>query len=233
MMAGMRSKFDPPPPRWGTWLPILALHGLALFWWLQMTLPRGAERSSQTLWMMLSVPSERTVPEAAPASVPTRSHRFVMRQQSARSAANATTAGAWPESKTSGTREAPPAPSAPESLATSRATTAAPSDLATTALRDLARVDKDLRQAFRELPRRETTSAQSRLGSAIAAAGVESRLAPSYQEHSYPGGRRIVKVSSAAGTYCVIQEGAGANDGLDHLQTGNGLKTISCGNLFD
>jgi hypothetical protein len=115
--------------------------------------------------------------------------------------------------------------------------TAAPplpaSDLAASALRSVGKIDRDLRNEFRHLPERAPDSVTSRLAQGIAAAGVVNRLMPAMQERVLADGRRVVKVTSSVGTYCLTLEGAGANDGLDRLQNGNHMKATNCGNLFD
>ncbi|MEC5217897.1 hypothetical protein RCH09_002861 [Actimicrobium sp. GrIS 1.19] len=124
-------------------------------------------------------------------------------------------------------------PAEPESATTTLPPPLPASDLATSALRSVGKIDRDLRNEFRHLPERAPDSVTSRLAQGIAAAGVVHRLMPSMQERVLADGRRVTKVTSSSGTYCVTQEGAGANDGLDRVQNGNHMKATNCGNLFD
>lgn len=107
------------------------------------------------------------------------------------------------------------------------------SDLAGASLRAVGDIDKAFRSQLRRLPGGDLPSTRSSLASAIAAAGINHNLAPTLRQRTLSDGRTIVQVSSAAGTYCVTQQSAGATDGRDHLQNGNAALVTSCGNLFD
>lgn len=131
-------------------------------------------------------------------------------------------------------RSDPPAPT-PETIGAPAASidVAPASDLVGASLRAVGDIDKAMRSQLRRLPYGDTASVHSSLGNAIAAAGINHNLAPTLRQRTLPDGSTIVQVSSAAGTYCVTQQSAGATDGRDHLQNGNPALPTSCGHLFD
>ncbi|MDP9107465.1 MAG: hypothetical protein M3N23_00155 [Pseudomonadota bacterium] len=102
------------------------------------------------------------------------------------------------------------------------------------ALQQVGAIDRALRTQTPVRPSVSThVSSQDAFGHAIASAGVHSALAPRMEQRIMPDGRAITRVTTGSGSYCVIQAGAGATDGIDHAQRGNSAKTADCGHLFD
>ena len=102
--------------------------------------------------------------------------------------------------------------------------------LADTVRRDLGKVDRDLRKDQRRTEPASAVSPTVRLGRAIAAS---ARPAWGMDEKTFADGRRVTRVRSLLGDYCVITEGAGATDGRDHVPNGNGVTRTNCDHLFE
>jgi hypothetical protein len=96
------------------------------------------------------------------------------------------------------------------------------------AKRNIGRIDREVNKL---LTPPEQNSVQSRLEQGIAAAARPDRT--SMLERNYSDGRKITKVSSPLGTYCVVQDSIGAADGIDRMQRGTHAKVTNCGHLFD
>ena len=124
----------------------------------------------------------------------------------------------------------PPIPEQRDALAPEPAVRA---DVLSRALRDIGNIDQALRREFPAFPTAPPVSIQSRLEKATALAARHNGRAPGIEERQMPDGRRISRVTTSSGSYCVMQKGAGANDGIDHLANGTRLQVTSCGNLFD
>ena len=209
------------------WTLILALHLLALYGWQHFSRRVGAAGSPSTITMLLlpATPAPRPAKPVASPLIVTLSKRPQIS----------------PRAPQAINRPAPSIAPPPSTAASSVTTNVPPEksdapaehDLAATALHDIGSIDKSLRKEFRQLPQREVLSPQARLGSAIASAGVNNRLAPTIRQRTFADGRTVVQVSSSAGTYCVTQKSAGATDGIDHMQNGNAATATDCGHLFD
>ena len=144
-------------------------------------------------------------------------------------------------------KPAPAAPAAPAVFqAITRSSPATPVDavpdpapvpvrtLTLDALQQVGAIDRALRAQTPVPPSVSThLSTQDTFGHAIASAGVHSALAPRMEQRIMPDGRAIIRVTTGGGSYCVIQAGAGATDGIDHAQRGNSPTTKDCGHLFD
>lgn len=110
---------------------------------------------------------------------------------------------------------------------------AARPDLSGNALRDVGKIDQELRKELPGFPRPRPVSIQSRLEKAFASAARHNGVAPEVEERKLPDGTRITRVTTSSGSYCVVQKSAGANDGIDRIANGNPFQVTFCGNLFD
>lgn len=96
-------------------------------------------------------------------------------------------------------------------------------DLVEKAKRDVGRIDRELRKDYPQLPQVPPDSVQSRLASGIAAAGKRSWLsAATTEEMLSPNrtGRRMYRINTPAGSYCVRYESDSAAAGVDTIQHG-------------
>lgn len=95
------------------------------------------------------------------------------------------------------------------------------------ALRNVGKIDRDLRQ---QLPRRPDDTAssdyRSALEKAIAAAGKKTSFTT--EELRLSDGSRITKVSGPGGTYCVVVPSLGSTGGVDVIQHGVQRKVVTC-----
>lgn len=103
--------------------------------------------------------------------------------------------------------------------------------MVTNALRDIGKIDRDLRKDIPKYPEATPDSAQSRLAKGIAAAAKNKW--GTMEVKVFPGGRRMTRITTPVGTYCVTYEGAGATDGIDQIQHGVQQKLSNCDHFFD
>ena len=135
---------------------------------------------------------------------------------------------------TPATASAPPAaaPAAPAAAPTRRA-----DDILQQARRDVGAIDRDLRAdgLKRKLITAPADTAATRLAKGFddAAAAAPNRWfeAPKVEALLDPGGygRRMYRVTGAAGTYCITVESNHAPDGLDSMKNGIHQKVTDCG----
>lgn len=101
------------------------------------------------------------------------------------------------------------------------------------ALREVAKIDRDLRREFPSFPISTPVSIRSKLEGQFALADRHLGEPTRTEQRRLSDGRRITKVTTPSGSYCITQKGAGASDGVDQLQDGSQQRQTSCGNLFN
>jgi hypothetical protein len=171
-----------------------------------------------------------------------------LREQESTAAASANPANAQANASGKPSRKAPPrempvppafsggpspASETKEHDHTSPSAAAPPStdDLMQKAIRDVGKIDRELRQSSPTLMQGSPNSVQSRLEKGIASAARANRT--TVVEKTLGDGRRVTKVSGPGGSYCVTSESVGATDGIDRIQEGMHGKVTNCGSLFD
>lgn len=201
-----------PPSRSAAVAVTVALH-LALIWvWQFARAPRPPVLDADTVvpieWIALPRPP---VPQPEPARQPA---------PIARPAAPPPIMHAAPP-------DAPSAPAALPAPPTPRA-----EGILRQARRDVGKIDQDLRKESPSQLRAPADTALSRLATGIEAATARPRpwQAPRIDNVMDQGGydRRIYKVTTANGVYCVYYESNHAPDGLDSMKNGIRPKIMSC-----
>ena len=102
----------------------------------------------------------------------------------------------------------------------------APSELIQNAIRDVGKIDQDLRKGSRKLLELAPVTTQSKLEKGIAAAGRP--VAITMENFTLADGRRMTKVIGPNGTYCVTTDSIGLTRGLDVMQNGVQSRTTNC-----
>jgi|GEM_PF-2995171 len=215
-------------------VPILltvALHAAILSAWLGLQVrDRDEGGAVPRLMVRLLDPVAARRPEAPPPGA-------APRRQSADATPRRTPAAAGSAPVQPPAEPAPAAPAAPAHSAapTDADPSGAPaSDLLSSALRDIGRIDRDLRRERPNLSGRGPRSKEARLGAAIASAGGRGGgrfSAPRVEEIVYPGGtgKRIYRVTRGDGsTYCVTVEGVERRDGYDMARNFHQQKVTNC-----
>ena len=236
-----RADFAAPERAWhlreyGVAGAIALLHALL---WISLQSSRGAQTPAVariTLWLLpapeTDVQHSSQTPVRAPARVLAHAPGLVGR--------SAIRPPAMPEVELPAVAEvaeragvAEKADGADGAVGAEKEASVARADLLGSALRDVGKVDRGLRQEFPGFPAPRPVSIQSRLESAFSSAARHNGIAPVMEDRHLPDGTRITRVTTSSGSYCVTQKGAGANDGIDRIANGNPFQVTSCGNLFN
>ena len=193
----------------------LALIGMWQFARMARPPPPDAESAVPIQWIKLSPPPRVQAPPSVPVQRP-----------SARPAAP--TAPPAPSVPPPITLAAPPEPlPAPAAPATRNA-----EDILRQARRDIGKIDQDLRKESPGQIRAPADTALTRLAAGIESATAPPKLwqAPKIENVQDQGGydRRIYKVTTGAGVYCIYYESNHAPDGLDSMKRGIPPKIMSC-----
>lgn len=221
------AKYHPVNRKKLIWIALslsLEMHLLAIWFWstrsISLVLPH-AKSTTLTVQLRPLREHERLAPQSADSA-------------SAKTNAPVKLPGSTPH------RQVPVAPASRSALPESAmkeppdtpvSTSAGADDMMQKAMRDVGKIDRELRQSAPELMQPPQSSIQSRLEKGIASAAKTDR--PSMVEKTLPDGRRITKVTGVGGVYCVAYEGVGATGGIDQIARGIHGKVTSCGHLFD
>jgi hypothetical protein len=99
-------------------------------------------------------------------------------------------------------------------------------DIISRAKRDAGKIDRELRQERPMPPQGMVDSLPSKLQKGIAAAGKNNTM--KMESITFANGKRITKVYTPAGTYCVVSNTVGSTGSIDAIQNGMQYKTITC-----
>ncbi len=213
--------------RVGALLLTLAFHLLLLLMWRMQTIARPTPPGPAQRWLTLFIPPSPKPPQAIPLP-PVRSQRpapgAALPQHAPPAAVPAPPATSAPTAPVAGLDELmlAPAPAQHESQADA---------IRRQALRDIAQIDRDLRKASPSQIQAPVDTPATRLAAGIAQATRRpSLLEPARIEaitDQTEFKRRMYKVTTALGTYCVIYE-ATHRAAVDNMGSGSKPHITTC-----
>jgi hypothetical protein len=237
-MPALPSRFSAiahaPERRFGLAVAI-AVHLALLYCWSMsrpIAPPAGDDAANPVAWLRFAAAAPKTAPPPL-TNLP--------RLPALRSPARAVPDAAPVIAPTSTPPAALPIPATPSvdpfaaPAPTAAATGRSADDILQQARHDIGKIDRDLRKEFRGPPipaRADTAQTRLQRGFDAAALAVPNHWyeAPKVVEMMDEGGygRKIYKVISPAGTYCIYFESNHAPDGIDVFQHGPNSKTATC-----